>query len=118
MSVSSAAENLQALDFLVVGDGFITADDYRDALGHLPAPAAGRLALRSVSLTGTKSEHHAAQAIMEVKGPNQVPPSSEMLAAVPGAVVLGLHFAPVGSDVIEAGTDLKLISVARAGLEN
>lgn len=106
------------VDLLVVGDGFITADDYRDALTHLPADAAASLALRSVALAGTKSEHHAAQAVMEVKGPNQVPPSPEMLDAVKGAVVLGLHFAPVGADIIEAGTELRLISVARAGLEN
>lgn len=105
------------LDLLVVGDGFITADEYRDALTHLPAAGAS-LALRSVALAGTKSEHHAAQAIMEVKGPNQVPASPELLDAVKGAVVLGLHFAPVGADVIETGTELKLISVARAGLEN
>ncbi len=107
-----------AIDLLVVGDGFITGEDYRDALAHLPPDAAKRLDLRVVALAGTKSEHHAAQAIMEVNGPNQVPGSAELLAAVPGAVILGLHFAPVGADVIAAGTDLKLISVARAGLEN
>ncbi len=112
------SDSFTPLDLLVVGDGFITAHDYHDALTDLPDDEAARLALRSVSLTGTKSEHHAAQAIMEVKGPNQVPPSPEMLAAVPGAVVLGLHFAPVGADVIEAGRNLELISVARAGLEN
>jgi D-3-phosphoglycerate dehydrogenase len=112
------SDSISKLDLLVVGDGFITADDYRDALAHLPAESAELLSLRSVALTGTKSEHHAAQAIMEVKGPNQVPPSPEMLAAVAGAVALGLHFAPVGADVIGAATDLKLISVARAGLEN
>ncbi len=106
------------LDLLVVGDGFITADDYRAALSNLPQGSTDLLRLRSVVLTGTKSEHHAAQAIMEVDGPNEVPPSPELLAAVPGAVVLGLHFAPVGADVIAAGSDLKLISVARAGLEN
>ncbi len=106
------------LDLLVVGDGFITVDDYADALGHLPPDRAGRLSLRGVALTGNKSEHHAAQAIMEVRGPNQVPASPEILAAVAGAAVLGLHFAPVGADVIAAGADLKLISVARAGLEN
>ncbi len=112
------SDNNSPLDLLVVGDGFITADDYRAALTNLPADEAERLALRSVALAGTKSEHHAAQAIMEVRGPNQVAPSPEMLAAIPGAAVLGLHFAPVGADVIAAGTDLKLISVARAGLEN
>jgi D-3-phosphoglycerate dehydrogenase len=112
------SEVASPLDLLVVGDGFISGADYLDALNHLPAASAEKLNLRSVALTGTKSEHHAAQAIMEVKGPNQVPPSPEMLAAVPGAVVLGLHFAPVGADVIAAGNDLRLISVARAGLEN
>lgn len=106
------------LDLLVVGDGFITAADYADALTHLPGEQAALLAMRGVALAGTKSDHHAAQAIMEVKGPNLVPASTEMLGAVSGAVVLGLHFAPVGADVIEAGSDLQLISVARAGLEN
>ncbi|MET3804402.1 D-3-phosphoglycerate dehydrogenase [Nakamurella sp. UYEF19] len=111
-------DNTSPLDLLVVGDGFIPVDAYRDAIAHLPSESAARLALRGVAMAGDKSEHHAAQAIMEVKGPNLVAPSSELLAAVPGAAVLGLHFAPVGADVIEAGQDLKLISVARAGLEN
>ena len=107
-----------AIDLLVVGDGFITGEDYRDALARLPPDAAQGLDLRVVALPGTKSEHHAAQAIMEVKGPNQVPGSAELIDAVPGAVILGLHFAPVGADVLAAGADLKLISVARAGLDN
>ena len=111
-------DNTATTDFLVVADAFITADDYRDALGHLPAGDVARLRFRSVELAGGKSEQHAAQAKMEVVGPNQVPPSPELLAAIPGAVVLGLHFAPVGADVLAAATDLKLITVARAGLEN
>ena len=106
------------LDLLVVGDGFIPVDAYADALSRLPSEEAATLALRGVSMAGVKSEHHAAQAVMEVKGANGVPASAELLAAVPGAAILGLHFAPVGADVIAAGTDLKLISVARAGLEN
>ena len=112
------SDSTSALDLLVVGDGFIPVGAYADALAHLPSDESAQLALRGVALTGTKSEHHAAQAIMEVKGANGVPASPGLLAAVPGAAILGLHFAPVGADVIEAGTDLKLISVARAGLEN
>lgn len=111
-------DNTSPLDLLVVGDGFITVASYRDAISHLPSESAATLALRGVTMAGDKSEHHAAQAIMEVKGPNEVPPSPELIAAVAGAAVLGLHFAPVGADVIAAGQDLKLISVARAGLEN
>ncbi|MTD16215.1 hypothetical protein GIS00_19945 [Nakamurella sp. YIM 132087] len=107
------------MDLLVVGDGFIPGSYYHDALGVLPADRQGLLSLRDIPLEGEKAQQHAAQAIMEVKGPAGVPSSAAMLAAMPGAQVLGLHFAPVGVDVIEAaGGSLQLISVARAGLEN
>ena len=105
-------------DFLVVGDGFIPSSYYRDALELLPAAERNRLSLRSTELAGDKSDHHAAQQIMEVTGPGSVPPPTELLQAVSEAKILGLHFAPVGADVIEAGASLGLISVARAGLEN
>jgi len=106
------------LDLLVVGDGFIPVDAYRDALARLDTKDSAPLSLRGISLAGKASDHHAAQALMEVRGANGVPASAEILAAIPGAAVLGLHFAPAGADVIAAGTQLRLISVARAGLEN
>ncbi len=110
--------NPAPLDMLLVGDGFIAAPSYHHALARLPTGSAELLNLRDVTLAGSAAGQHAAQAIMEVKGPNAVPPSAELLSAIPGAVVLGMHFVPVGADVIAAGRELRLISVARAGLEN
>lgn len=105
------------LDLLVVGDAYIPADAYRKELPGL-ADRRELLIVREVALAGDKATQHAAQQIMEVSGPNAVTPSAELLAAVPGAGAVGVHFAPVGADVIAAGADLRLITVARAGLEN
>jgi D-3-phosphoglycerate dehydrogenase / 2-oxoglutarate reductase len=109
---------MSPLDLLVVGDGFIPAQSYRNAMTVLPADRAALLSLRTVDLEGVRADQHHAQSLMEVHGPAGVASSATLLEAMPGAQVLGLHFAPVGADVIAAGEALQLISVARAGLEN
>ncbi len=108
----------ESVDLLVAGDGFIPADYHRNAAAALPPERRGLLALRHIALEGSKAEQHAAQQLMESGGPAAVPASAALLAAVPGAQVLGLHFAPVGADVIAEADALQLIAVARAGLEN
>ena len=102
---------------LVIGDRFIPAEAYRSALLEGGAEAAS-VTVEQVDWSGGKSEQHAAQQRMEVHGAGAVPAPAELLAAVPGAEALCLHFAPVGADLIAAADRLRLVAVARAGLEN
>jgi D-3-phosphoglycerate dehydrogenase / 2-oxoglutarate reductase len=101
-------------DVLIVGDGFVPAASYVAALTGLDGTARPR----TVDWAGAKADHHAAQAMMEVSGPEVVPVPPELAAAIPSARALGLHFAPVARALIEAAPDLGLIAVARTGLEN
>ncbi len=101
----------------MVGDGFIPADSYQRAFAAVPdAPELVRL--RPVVLGGDKARQHELQQVMERDGANAVPAPAEVLAAVPGAHALCLHFAPIGAAVLAAGTDLRVVAVARSGLEN
>lgn len=104
------------MNTLVIGDGFIPASSYLEAFAVLPGAEA--LKLRSVDWSGAKARHHELQQVMEVSGANAVPAPEELLAAVGEAQALCLHFAPVGRDLLAAAPDLKLVSVARTGLEN
>jgi D-3-phosphoglycerate dehydrogenase / 2-oxoglutarate reductase len=102
---------------LLIGDRFIPAEAYRAALAEGGAQAAG-VSVEQVDWSGDKSAQHAAQQRMEVDGAGAVPPPAELLAAVPGVQALCLHFAPVGAGLIEAADGLRLVAVARSGLEN
>jgi D-3-phosphoglycerate dehydrogenase len=115
------------LDCLVIGDGFIPAQSYLDAFaaqsdvdafGASEADVDRVLRLRSVDWAGAKAHHHELQQVMEVSGANAVPAPAELLAAVGQAQALCLHFAPVGRELLAAAPQLKLVAVARAGLEN
>ncbi len=101
-------------DVLLVGDGFIPAAAYVEALAALGGPARPR----TVDWAGDKAAHHADQALMEASGPAAVAVPPELAAAIPGAHALGLHFAPVARELIASAPELGLIAVARAGLEN
>lgn len=101
---------------LVIGDGFIPAASYEAAVATLARP--GEVDLVTVDWAGAKSEHHRLQQVMEVKGANAVDAPAEVLAALDGVEAVCMHFAPVNRAVIDAAKDLRLISVARAGLEN
>lgn len=105
------------LDCLVIGDGFIPARSYLDAFAK-SEDAEQLVSVRSVDWSGAKARHHELQQVMEVSGANAVPAPVELLAAVGEVQALGLHFAPVGRDLLAAAPELKLVSVARAGLEN
>ncbi|SHN47436.1 NAD(P)-dependent oxidoreductase [Cryptosporangium aurantiacum] len=96
---------------VVVGDQFIPAAHYVEALGD-------GLDVRTATWAGAKGEQHALQQVMEQDGPNGVPPPAELLAAVEPAEALCLHFAPVSAALIAAAPKLRLIAVARSGLEN
>lgn len=102
---------------LLIGDRFIPAGAYRAALAQAGAEPAG-VTVTEVEWSGGKSEQHAAQQRMEVHGAGAVPAPAELLDAARGAEALCLHFAPVGAELLAAADRLRLIAVARAGLEN
>jgi D-3-phosphoglycerate dehydrogenase / 2-oxoglutarate reductase len=101
---------------LVVGDNFIPAPVFVSALADRLGPDFGPV--RAVDLPGDKTEQHERQQVMETRGPNAVDPPREVLAAVAGAEALCLHFAPVGEKLLAGADALRLVAVARTGLEN
>jgi D-3-phosphoglycerate dehydrogenase len=101
---------------LIVGDRFIPAESYADALAEVCGPQFGLVS--SVDWRGTKAEQHEAQQIMEWRGPEAVALPDEIVDAVGEAEVLAVHFAPVPSAVLRAAPELRAVCVARTGLEN
>lgn len=101
---------------LVIGDGFIPTSSYVDAFARLGQP--GDVDVSTVEWAGTKAYHHERQQLMEVSGANAVDAPPELLERVKDAEALCLHFAPVNAALISAAPRLKVISVARTGLEN
>lgn len=100
----------------VFGDRFIPSDCYVEALvERLPRDSAE---IRTAEWSATKAEQHEVQQIMEVRGADAVCPPPELLHATAGADVLCLHYAPVNRAVLDAAPSLRLVAVARAGLEN
>lgn len=97
---------------VAIGDLFIQAAEYQSALAAIPVE------FSSVDLPGTKDQQHTAQQVMEVNGPNSVEPDQNVLSGVTYATIIAAHFAPMGKKLIDSARDLKLIAVARAGLEN
>lgn len=65
---------------------------------------------------GTTAEQHHAQRVVEQRGPDAVTTAPQLCDA--GAEVIGEHFAPLGEELLAAAPRLKLIPVARSGLEN
>jgi D-3-phosphoglycerate dehydrogenase len=105
------------LKTLVIGDGFIPAQSYLDAFAA-DAGSPELLDVRKVDWSGAKAHHHQQQQVMEVSGANALTAPPELLAVVGDVQALCLHFAPIGKDLLTAAPDLKLVSVARTGLEN
>jgi len=101
-------------EVLAVGDEFIPAGDFRSAMDDLPAD----VTVRTFQLPGTKAEQHESQQLMEKGGAHAVPAPPELRSAIGAADVLCVHFAPVSAEVLAAGEALKLVAVARTGLEN
>ena len=104
------------MDTLVVGDRFIPASSFVTALAQRCGPAFGPV--RTVDLPGSRADQHELQQAMEVRGPAAVPVPDAVLAAAGGARVLCVHFAPVGAALFAAAPALRLVAVARTGLEN
>lgn len=105
----------QRLRAVAIGDQFIPAADYRRALDERDPSL---ITLAETTWAGEKSEQHAVQQIMERSGPNSVPAPDSILPALAGAQAAMLHFAPAGRAFLAAAPELKLIAVARSGLEN
>jgi D-3-phosphoglycerate dehydrogenase / 2-oxoglutarate reductase len=105
---------------LVIGDKFIPASTYVEQWKAMAQndPVFQTLELIPIEWNLDKAEQHRLQQVMEWDGANAVEPPPEILGAVEGVDAIVMHFAPVGKAVIEAATNLKLIAVARAGLEN
>ena len=97
---------------LAIGDLFIGSDHYKKALDGT------QVEFSAVDLPGTKDQQHTAQQVMEFKGPNAVSADSSVTAKSSDAEIITAHFAPMGESLINASPKLKLIAVARAGLEN
>lgn len=101
---------------LIVGDAFIPADSYLQAFSDQATES--EVDLQAITWTGSKSEHHLLQQRMETEGVGAIEAPPELLAAVPGAVALCLHFAPVNREVLDAAPRLRVVAVARSGLQN
>lgn len=97
---------------LAIGDLFIGSNHYEKALEGISVE------FSAVNLPGTKDQQHTAQQVMEFKGPNAVAADPSILANISDAQIITAHFAPMGETLINASPNLKLIAVARAGLEN
>jgi len=104
------------VETLVVGDRFIAANLYVEAIAGRCGPAFGPV--RAVDWAGAKATQHEVQQVMEKEGPNAVAPPHELLSAIGGARAVCLHFAPVGEKLLHAADALGLVAVARTGLEN
>lgn len=104
------------MEILAVGDLFQSSASFKEAIekemgdGH---------EIREVAWAGeTAEDQHHLQQVMEVDGPEAVPTPGEIVEAVGDAEAIAVHFAPVPKAVLEAGQNLKLVVVARAGFEN
>ena len=105
------------LDTVVVGDEFIPTSSYEEAFAAVPG-SRELVTIRGVRWAGDKATQHGLQQVMERQGANAVPVPAELLDAVTDAQALCLHFAPVGERVLAAGSRLRVVAVARSGLEN
>ncbi len=102
---------------LIIGDHFIGADVFREAIEHELGEGFGPV--RTVMWAGADmEEQHAEQQIMEWKGPEAVRTPTEVVEACTDAEVIAVHFAPIPLAVLDAAKGLKAVVVARAGVEN
>lgn len=102
---------------LIVGDHFLSSESFRRAIEEIAGDHAGPVDEVAMAGKGT-DEQHGVQQVMEKDGPEAVDTPTEIVDALAGVELLVVHFAPVSEAVLEAGTDLKAVFVARAGYEN
>lgn len=99
---------------LVIGDDYIPSSFFVDAITRSGVGA--RIVVED--LGGSKEDQHHHQQTMEFHGPNSVSCPPHLIEAVADADFVCGHFAPFNRELIDAALNLKLIAVARAGLEN
>src|SRR5215210_5930850 len=105
------------MEVLCVGDLFLSSERFKEAIEKEMGGGSGTI--REVSWAGEKAEdQHHLQQVMEQDGPEAVPTPEEIVEAVGDAEVIAVHFAPIPEAVLEAGSNLKAVVVARAGYEN
>jgi D-3-phosphoglycerate dehydrogenase len=101
---------------VMVGDYLIPPDLMREASD--PLHQAG-IAIETLDWkTETKEEVDQRRLNVELHGPEAEAPAEGAYEAVTGAQILIVHFCPVPRSLIEAGEQLQVIGVARAGYEN
>jgi D-3-phosphoglycerate dehydrogenase / 2-oxoglutarate reductase len=101
---------------VIVGDVFVTADQFEEALKQWDAPIE-----QVVKLHWGPSEKDKFQEIilqLERSGPESVPIPEGLIEHAADADIILVHFAPVSSKVIEGARRLKLIGTCRGGLEH
>ncbi len=101
---------------VALGDGFIPAQAYAEAIGNLPDP--DRFNVETVEWSRSKVEQHNLQQRMEANGANAVALPDGFRDALASAEVVCGHFAPFNRDAIASAPNLRLIALARMGLEN
>jgi D-3-phosphoglycerate dehydrogenase / 2-oxoglutarate reductase len=105
------------METLVIGDLFLSSEAFRRAIEEEFGEDFGPV--REVAWgEETPEEQHHVQQIMEQDGPEAVEVPQEIVEAVGEAEIIALHFAPIPEAVLDAGSNLKAVIVARAGVEN
>lgn len=97
---------------VAIGDQFISTGHFQRAVKDLPIDFVG------IDLPGSKEKQHSEQQAMEFKGSNAVSPDAVVLRGIKDATIIMGHFVPMGAAFINSAPHLKLIAVARTGLEN
>ena len=105
------------VEVLCVGDLFLSSERFKRAIEKEMGGEFGPVREVSWSVEPAEEQHHLQQ-VMEQDGPEAVPEPEEIVRAVGDAEVIAVHFAPIPETVLEAGSNLKAVIVARAGVEN
>jgi D-3-phosphoglycerate dehydrogenase len=106
------------METLVVGDLFISSEAFREAIEKEMGEDFGPVREVAWNEGETPEDQHHVQQIMEQEGPEAVDVPKEIVEALGEAEVVALHFAPIPEAVLEAGRNLKVVIVSRAGVEN
>lgn len=104
------------MKIVVVGDIVVSIDLLTEAANALPNGPHDVVACEWKC--ETRQEFQARAQNLEKNGPEAEKVPSEVYEAVKDAEVLLTHFCPVPKDLIEAGTNLKLIGTCRGGMEH
>lgn len=104
------------MDVLIIGDVFVKAEQFEDALKTWDLPID-----EIVKLNWGPDTKEAFQDVVlqiEKQGPESFPVPDELLEKIEKADLLLVHFAPISSKLINAATRLKAIGTCRGGLEH